>query len=184
MDAGYSENDRDGNDYRRAPFLVINPLPVSLAQRVAVGFAQAKGCCLQESGPHSGRLRYTRTHAVPTGTAAGMGETRSKHQEWKMIHLLYRYAYRTNTGDRRVLTEQELTSAGVHCDADSREQKAEVRRPGWDRSRVGHRPVEAERLTTRPSEPSSKAISGPRRARGRRLRSRAMPTAKMAAHAI
>src|ERR1700686_4769635 len=44
-----------------------------------------------------------------------------KHQEWKMIHLLYRYARRTSTGDRRVLTEQELTSAGVHCDADSRE---------------------------------------------------------------
>lgn len=45
----------------------------------------------------------------------------SKHQEWKMIHLLYRYARRTNTGDRRILTEQELTSAGVHCDVDSRE---------------------------------------------------------------
>jgi hypothetical protein len=45
----------------------------------------------------------------------------SEHQEWKMIHLLYRYAHRTSTGDRRVLTEQELTSAGVHCDADSRE---------------------------------------------------------------
>jgi hypothetical protein len=28
---------------------------------------------------------------------------------------------RTNTGDRRVLTEQELTNAGVHCDPDSRE---------------------------------------------------------------
>lgn len=44
----------------------------------------------------------------------------SKHQEWKMIHLLYRYARRTAGGDRRVLTEQELTSAGVHCDVDSR----------------------------------------------------------------
>jgi hypothetical protein len=43
----------------------------------------------------------------------------SKHQEWKMVHLLYTYARRT--GDRRVLTEQELTSAGVHCDPDSRQ---------------------------------------------------------------
>src|SRR2546421_1620814 len=43
----------------------------------------------------------------------------SKHQEWKMLHLLYTYARRT--GDRRVLTEQELTSAGVHCDPDSRQ---------------------------------------------------------------
>lgn len=45
----------------------------------------------------------------------------SKHQEWKMLHLLYTYARRTGTGDRRVLTEQELTSAGVHCDPDSRQ---------------------------------------------------------------
>src|SRR5256885_14988666 len=43
----------------------------------------------------------------------------SKHQEWKMLHLLYTNARRT--GDRRVLTEQELTSAGVHCDPDSRQ---------------------------------------------------------------
>lgn len=45
----------------------------------------------------------------------------SQHQEWKMIHLLYRYARRTGTGNRRVLTEQDLTSAGVHCDPDSRQ---------------------------------------------------------------
>jgi hypothetical protein len=45
----------------------------------------------------------------------------SKHQEWKMLHLLYTYARRTGTGDRRVLTEQELTNAGVHCDPDSRQ---------------------------------------------------------------
>jgi len=45
----------------------------------------------------------------------------SKHQEWKMLHLLYTYARRTAPGDRRVLTEQELTSAGVHCDPDSRQ---------------------------------------------------------------
>lgn len=45
----------------------------------------------------------------------------SKHQEWKMIHLLYRYAYRRDGGDRRVLTEVELDNAGVHCDADSRQ---------------------------------------------------------------
>jgi hypothetical protein len=45
----------------------------------------------------------------------------SKHQEWKMLHLLYTYARRTRTGKRRVLTEQELTNAGVHCDPDSRQ---------------------------------------------------------------
>jgi len=52
----------------------------------------------------------------------------SKHQEWKMLHLLYTYARRTGTGNRRVLTEQELTSAGVHCDPDSRQvlEDAEV----------------------------------------------------------
>ena len=33
----------------------------------------------------------------------------SKHQEWKMIHLLYRYGRRSNAGDRRVLTETQLT---------------------------------------------------------------------------
>ncbi len=44
----------------------------------------------------------------------------SQHQEWKMLHLLYRYARRTPAGDRRVLTERELTIAGVHCDVDSR----------------------------------------------------------------
>jgi hypothetical protein len=45
----------------------------------------------------------------------------SKHQEWKMLHLLYTYARRSGSGDRRVLTEQELASAGVHCDPDSRQ---------------------------------------------------------------
>jgi hypothetical protein len=45
----------------------------------------------------------------------------SKHQEWKMIHLLYGSARRTAAGNRRVLTEQELTNAGVHCDPDSRQ---------------------------------------------------------------
>jgi hypothetical protein len=45
----------------------------------------------------------------------------SKHQEWKMIHLLYGYARRTGDGDRRVLTEEELAKAGVHCDPDSRQ---------------------------------------------------------------
>ena len=51
----------------------------------------------------------------------------SKHQEWKMIHLLYGHGRRTNDG-RRVLTEGELTSAGVHCDPDSRQllEEAEV----------------------------------------------------------
>ena len=44
----------------------------------------------------------------------------SVHQEWKMIHLLYNCARRKDNGDRRILTEQELTRAGVHCDPDSR----------------------------------------------------------------
>ena len=57
----------------------------------------------------------------------------SKHQEWKMIHLLYGYARRTGYGDERVLTEDELTNAGVHCDAASRlplENAGVVRRFG------------------------------------------------------
>lgn len=45
----------------------------------------------------------------------------SRHQEWKMIHLLYQYGRRTGDGPRRVLTESELTAAGVHCDPDSRQ---------------------------------------------------------------
>ena len=45
----------------------------------------------------------------------------SKHQEWKMLHLLYNYGHRTDTGNRRVLTEDELTNAGVYCDPDSRQ---------------------------------------------------------------
>ncbi len=43
----------------------------------------------------------------------------SRHQEWKMIHLLYLYARRGDDGQRRVLTELELTKAGVHCDVDT-----------------------------------------------------------------
>ena len=43
----------------------------------------------------------------------------SKHQEWKMIHLLYGYARPTPTGDHMVLTAQELTDAGVHCGPDT-----------------------------------------------------------------
>jgi hypothetical protein len=38
-----------------------------------------------------------------------------------MIHLLYQYARRKGRSARRVLTEQELTNAGVHCDPDSRQ---------------------------------------------------------------
>lgn len=45
----------------------------------------------------------------------------SRHQEWKMIHLLYQYGRRTGSGDSRVLTEDELKSAGVYCDSDSRQ---------------------------------------------------------------
>ena len=43
----------------------------------------------------------------------------SKHQEWKMIHLLYRYAHRSKDGSRNVLDADELFKAGVHCDPDS-----------------------------------------------------------------
>ena len=45
----------------------------------------------------------------------------SQHQEWKMLHLLYGSARRRRKSERRVLTEQELTNAGVHCDPDSRQ---------------------------------------------------------------
>jgi hypothetical protein len=45
----------------------------------------------------------------------------SKHQEWKMVHLLYQYGKRTGRSARRVLTEDELRRAGVHCDPDSRQ---------------------------------------------------------------
>lgn len=43
----------------------------------------------------------------------------SRHQEWKMVHLLYQYAKRSGHSDRRVLTEDELRAAGVHCDPDT-----------------------------------------------------------------
>ena len=48
----------------------------------------------------------------------------SRHQEWKMIHLLYQYARRIDGTASRVLTEDELNRAGVHCDPDSRRQGA------------------------------------------------------------
>jgi hypothetical protein len=38
----------------------------------------------------------------------------SKHQEWKMLHLLF-------NNSRGRLSELELTQAGVHCDPDSRQ---------------------------------------------------------------
>ena len=50
----------------------------------------------------------------------------SRHQEWKMLHLLYNHARRSATGERRVLSEQELTNAGVHCDPDSRQALEEA----------------------------------------------------------
>jgi hypothetical protein len=51
----------------------------------------------------------------------------SKHQEWKMVHLLYLYGRRTGRSARRVLTEDELRSAGVHCDPDSRQVLEDAR---------------------------------------------------------
>jgi hypothetical protein len=53
----------------------------------------------------------------------------SKHQQWKMLHLLYNYAHRS--GDARVLTEAELTNAGVYCDPDSREPLEEAGLVTW-----------------------------------------------------
>lgn len=50
----------------------------------------------------------------------------SKHQQWKMLHLLYSYARRRGDGHSRVLTEDELTRAGVYCDPDSREPLEEA----------------------------------------------------------
>lgn len=43
----------------------------------------------------------------------------SRHQEWKMVHLLYQYGRRRGRSPRRVLTGDELRRAGVHCDPDS-----------------------------------------------------------------
>lgn len=43
----------------------------------------------------------------------------SKHQEWKMMHLLHRCSHTSSDGTRKVLTETELRSAGVHCETDT-----------------------------------------------------------------
>ena len=43
----------------------------------------------------------------------------SKHQEWKMMHLLHRCSHTSSDGTRKVLTEAELRSAGVHCEMDT-----------------------------------------------------------------
>jgi hypothetical protein len=43
----------------------------------------------------------------------------SEHQEWKMMHLLYRCSHTSRDGKRKVLTEAELKSAGVHCENDT-----------------------------------------------------------------
>jgi hypothetical protein len=43
----------------------------------------------------------------------------SRHQEWKMMHLLYRCSHTSSAGARKVLTEAELASAGVHCEEDT-----------------------------------------------------------------
>jgi hypothetical protein len=43
----------------------------------------------------------------------------SRHQEWKMMHLLYRCSHTNNEGTGKVLTEAELKSAGVHCENDT-----------------------------------------------------------------
>jgi hypothetical protein len=43
----------------------------------------------------------------------------SRHQEWKMMHLLHRCSHTSSDGIRKVLTEAELKSAGVHCQMDT-----------------------------------------------------------------
>lgn len=43
----------------------------------------------------------------------------SRHQEWKMMHLLYRRSHTSSDGLRKVLTEDELRRAGVHCETDT-----------------------------------------------------------------
>jgi hypothetical protein len=43
----------------------------------------------------------------------------SRHQEWKMMHLLYRCSHTSSDGTRKILTEAELKSAGVHCEMDT-----------------------------------------------------------------
>ena len=70
----------------------------------------------------------------------------SLHQQWKMIHLLFQYARRPADGSHRVLTEDELTAAGVHCDPDSRQPLEDddvVRRVGnaYELSRAARRIV-------------------------------------------
>lgn len=58
----------------------------------------------------------------------------SRHQEWEMIHPLYRCGRRIGSGSARVLTEQEFTDAAVHCDPDSRQVLEDARVVG----RVGN----------------------------------------------
>jgi hypothetical protein len=43
----------------------------------------------------------------------------SRHQEWKMMHLLHRCSHTSSDGTRKVLTEAELKRAGVHCETDT-----------------------------------------------------------------
>jgi hypothetical protein len=80
-------------------------------------------------------------HGVAVHAASG-GGFMSKHQEWKMIHLLYRYGRRSSAGDRRVLPETQLTGA--------RRQRVRPRRPGW-RPADTHRGIEEMGRTRRPS---------------------------------
>ena len=64
-----------------------------------------------------------------------MEVTVSKHQEWKMIHLLYGVARRREGGQRAVLKAQELIDAGVHCEPDTHdalEDAGIVHRVGFD----------------------------------------------------
>ena len=50
-----------------------------------------------------------------------------------MIHLLYQYAQRIGDGSHRVLTEGELTNAGVHCDPELSPDLGGRRRRDTDR---------------------------------------------------
>lgn len=43
----------------------------------------------------------------------------SRHQEWKMVHLLYGSAHQSQYNNKFVLTYDELYQAGVHCNTDT-----------------------------------------------------------------
>ena len=74
--------------------------------------------CLESSWLRPGQGdRNARSRFV--GACFRRRSTMSKHQEWKMIHLLYRVAKRQPGYDKSVLSASELIEAGVHCEPDT-----------------------------------------------------------------